>query len=158
MLNSNRLTIAALALTCIAGATACKNDRATAPKVETYTAALDGSNETTPPALILGATGNSTITVNGNTLTWSLTTANFAAGTEAPAGGTTLPAHIHLGAVGAAGGIMVPLTATLNGGTSGTVTVVDSVLTHMRAGEAYVNVHTNHRAAGEIRGQLVRTQ
>jgi uncharacterized membrane protein len=158
MLRIERLTMAALAVACIAGATACKNDRATAPKVETYTAALNGSNEVAPPALVLGATGASTITVNGNVLTWSLSTANFSAGTTAPAGGTTLPAHIHLGAPGVSGGIMVPLTATLNGATSGTVTVVDSVLTHMRAGDAYVNVHTNNRAAGEIRGQLTRTQ
>jgi uncharacterized membrane protein len=158
MLRTERLTIAALAIACFAGVTACKSDKATAPKVETYTAALNGSNEVAPPALIVGATGTSTMTVNGNTITWSLSTANFAAGTEAPAGGTTLPAHIHLGAPGVSGGIMVPLTATLNGATSGTVVVADSVLTHLRAGNAYVNVHTNHRAAGEIRGQLTRTQ
>lgn len=150
------LTPATLAL-CVAGALACSGDHTAAPKPESYVANLNGSNETTPPALVVGATGTATINVNGHDLAWTLTTANFASGTTAPgSSNTTLPAHIHLGAPGVAGGIMVPLTATVNGSTQGTVTVVDSVLTHLRAGDAYVNVHTAARAAGEIRGQLVR--
>ena len=157
MLWNNRGAIVALAVVVMVGVTACKDNKTTAPKPETYSASLNGSNETTPPALIIGATGTSTMTVSGNSIAWTLTTANFAAGTTAPAGGTTLPAHIHLGATGVAGGIMVPLTATVNGTTSGTVTVVDSVLTHLRAGESYVNVHTAARPGGEIRGQLTRT-
>jgi len=154
----DRLTSALLVATSVAALAACNSDKNTAaPKVETYTAAMTGSNETTPPALIIGATGQSTMTVNGHDLTWTLTTANFAAGTTAPGSASqTLPAHIHVGAPGVAGGIMVPLTATVNGTTTGTVTVVDSVLTHLRAGDAYVNVHTAARASGEIRGQLVR--
>lgn len=150
-------TLAATLLCAIALGACNSKDTAAPPKPEQYTASLSGSNETTPPALVLGATGTSTITVNGHDLAWTLTTANFAAGTTAPgSASTTLPAHIHLGAPGVAGGIMVPLTATVNGTTSGTVTVVDSVLTHLRAGDAYVNVHTAARAAGEIRGQLTR--
>jgi ABC-type glycerol-3-phosphate transport system substrate-binding protein len=158
MFRISTLTLAAATAACIAGTTACNSkDSAAPPKPEQYTAALSGSNETTPPALVIGATGNATITVNGNNLVWTLTTANFASGTTAPgSASTTLPAHIHLGAPGVAGGIMVPLSATVNGTTSGTATVVDSVLTHLRAGNAYVNVHTAARAAGEIRGQLVR--
>lgn len=148
----------ATTLLCAIALGACNSkDTAAPPKPEQYTASLSGSNETTPPALVLGATGTSTITVNGHDLAWTLTTANFASGTTAPgSASTTLPAHIHLGTPGVAGGIMVPLTATVNGTTSGTVTVVDSVLTHLRAGDAYVNVHTAARAAGEIRGQLTR--
>ncbi|HEX8848250.1 MAG TPA: CHRD domain-containing protein [Gemmatimonadaceae bacterium] len=147
----------AATLLCVVTLGACNSkDTAAPPKPEQYTAALSGSNETTPPALVIGATGTSTITVNGNALSWTLTTANFATGTTAPNGSSTLPAHIHLGAPGVSGGIMVPLTAAVNGTTSGTVTVADSVLTHLRAGDAYVNVHTAARAAGEIRGQLTR--
>lgn len=158
MPDTTRSTAALLALACAVTLGGCNGDKNTAPKAETYTAALTGSSETTPPALIIGATGQSTMTVNGNAITWTLTTANFATGTTAPgSSSTTLPAHIHLGAPGVAGGIMVPLTATVDGTTSGTVTVADSVLAHMRAGDAYVNVHTAARASGEIRGQLVRT-
>lgn len=157
MLWNNRGAIVTLAVVVMAGATACKDNKTTAPKPETYTAALNGSNEPTPPAQVIGATGTATVTVSGNSIAYTLTTASFSAGTTAPAGGTALPAHIHLGAAGVSGGVMVPLTATVNGTTSGTVTVVDSVLTHLRAGNTYANVHTNNRAAGEIRGQLVRT-
>lgn len=157
MLRITHLTLAAAAAACLV-TTACGDDDPTPPKAETYSASLSGTNETTPPALVVGATGSSTMTVNGHDIAWTLTTANFAAGTTAPgSASTTLPAHIHLGAPGVSGGIMVPLTATVNGTTSGTVTVVDSVLTHLRAGNAYVNVHTAARAAGEIRGQLTRT-
>lgn len=139
------------------GIAACDDDGPTAPAREQYTAALSGENEVEPPAKVIGATGAATIAVSGNNLTYTITTANFAAGTTAPTGGTALPAHIHHGAAGVNGGVMIGLSATVNGTTTGTVTVVDSVLAKMRAGTAYVNVHTNNRPAGEIRGQLVRT-
>jgi trimeric autotransporter adhesin len=155
-------TIRVLALTAAVvaiGVAGCDDDEPTAPPVETYAAAMNGANEVAPPALVAtSATGTATITVNGNLLTYTLTTTGFAAGTTAPAGGTALPAHIHNGAAGVNGGIMVNLTSNLNASASGTVTVVDSVLAKMRTGNAYVNVHTNNRSAGEIRGQLVRTQ
>jgi hypothetical protein len=153
----SRLAVFALAAASLGGFAACNDDDPASPKPEIYTATLSGNNETSPPALVIGATGTSTITVNGHDLAWTLTTANFAAGTTAPGGAANpLPAHIHVGAEGVSGGIMVPLSATVNGTTSGTVTVVDSVLAHLRAGDSYVNVHTAARAAGEIRGQLVR--
>lgn len=141
------------------GVAACDGDGPVAPPTESYTAALNGANEVAPPDLVAtNATGTATITVNGNVLSYTLTTTGFAAGTTAPAGGTSLPAHIHNGAAGVNGQVMVGLTATVNGTASGTVTVVDSVLAKMRTGNAYVNVHTSNRNAGEIRGQLVRTQ
>lgn len=141
------------------GIAACGDGGPTAPPREQYTAALSGANEVEPPAKVIGATGTATIVANGNNLTWTITTANFAAGTVAPgtAGGTTLPAHIHNGAAGVNGQVMVPLSAAVNGTMTGTLTVADSVLAKMRAGTAYVNVHTNNRPAGEIRGQLART-
>ena len=154
------LRVLALSAAVVAiGVAACDDDEPTAPPVETYTAALNGANEVAPPALVAtNATGTATITVIGNVLSYTLTTTGFAAGTTAPSGGTALPAHIHNGAAGVNGGIMANLTSNLNASATGTVTVVDSVLAKMRTGNAYVNVHTNNRTAGEIRGQLVRTQ
>lgn len=158
MLYSTRLAITALSIGCALAAISCGLGNSSAPTTtEMYNATLNGSNETTPPALIIGATGSATLTVNGHDLSYTLTTANFASGTTAPGSPSlSLPAHIHLGAPGVAGGIMVPLIATVNGTTTGTVNVADSVLTHLRAGDAYVNVHTAARPSGEIRGQLVR--
>ena len=152
------ITVLVLSAAVVAiGVAACDDDDPVAPKVETYTAALNGANEVAPPALVAtNATGTATITVNGNVLSYTLTTTGFAAGTTAPAGGTSLPAHIHEGAAGVNGGILANLTSSLNASATGTVTVSDDVLAKMRAGNAYVNVHTNNRTAGEIRGQLVR--
>lgn len=79
-------------------------------------------------------------------------------------------AHIHAGTADAAGPVMVFLfngPATRNGYTgilasaeitrasafSGAFTM-DSVLTRMRNGTAYVNVHTSANPGGEIRGQI----
>jgi hypothetical protein len=85
-------------------------------------------------------------------------------------------AHIHLGQPGVAGGVVVWLypsgpPATLIPGRSqgvlaeGTITAANLVgtlqgqplsalLTHIRNGNAYVNVHTSAHPPGEIRGQL----
>jgi hypothetical protein len=70
--------------------------------------------------------------------------------------------HIHRGVADSAGGVIVNLAPTPTGaGFTGTValgslSVVDSVLTLMRTGKSYVNIHTKKNPGGEIRGQLVR--
>lgn len=42
------------------------------------------------------------------------------------------------------------------GGTFSGAFTFDSVLTRMRAGTAYLNVHSRKYAPGELRGQIVR--
>ncbi len=81
-------------------------------------------------------------------------------------------AHIHLGAAGVNGPVVVPLFGgpTTPGRTdgllaSGTITAASlsgpltgrtlrALLQALTAGTAYVNVHTNRYPAGEIRGQI----
>ena len=82
-------------------------------------------------------------------------------------------AHIHTGSPGANGPVMVflygPATTnqqTLNGvlrlvditraSTFSAPFTFDSVATRIRAGTAYVNVHTRKNPGGEIRGQVAR--
>ena len=138
---------------------ACSDDNPAAPKPETFAAAMNSANEVGSAPYTSPATGTATITVQGNTLNWAIHTQGFEAGTTAPNGSTaSLPAHIHIGGPTVSGSILANLGAKINGDTAGTVTVVDSVLTHMRAGNSYVNIHTNHRGAGEIRGQLAKVQ
>lgn len=140
---------------------ACSDDDPAAPKVETYTATLNSANEVptaSAPAFPSNATGTAVVTVQGNTINWTVTTTGFGAGTTGPGGAAAPPAHIHFGGPTVNGGVMVNLSAAINGTSTGTTTVVDSVLTHLRAGNTYANVHTSNRSAGEIRGQLVRTQ
>lgn len=154
-----RKVLAGLAM--IVAIAACSDDDPTAPKPEQYVATLNSANEiptASAPAFASNATGASTITIQGNTISWTTTTTGFGAGTTGPGGAAAPTSHIHFGGSTVNGGVMTNLTATINGTASGTATVVDSVLTHIRSGNAYVNIHTSNRAAGEIRGQLVKVQ
>lgn len=81
-------------------------------------------------------------------------------------------AHIHKGAAGMNGGIVVPLfgspftdPVTVNGVLAeGVITAsdvvgsiagdFDALISAIRSGEAYVQVHTNAHLPGEIRGQI----
>jgi hypothetical protein len=74
---------------------------------------------------------------------------------------TNLPAavaaHIHRGATGVAGPVVVPLTTpAANGKSSGCATATRSVVNAILGapGSYYANVHTQEFAAGAIRGQL----
>ena len=133
---------------------ACKDTIVNIPSsVEIYTATLNGSNER-PTAVTTSAAGAATFTVLGNLVSWKVDITS-------PIDSVIL-GHIHDGAADAAGGVIVNLSPAPTGvGFTGTVTVgsasaVDSVLTLMRAGNTYVNIHTKKYPGGEIRGQLVK--
>lgn len=130
--------------------------------VEIFTATLNGANEI--PALVspTTATGEATITVLGNLVSWKVDVTNL---TNLTIG------HIHYGPADSALGVMVNLSPTAGSYTTtttvglGSLVVDDTVLVHMRNGKAYVNLHTSDGVAdavgpagdypgGEIRGQL----
>lgn len=97
-------------------------------------------------------TGSATFSVDGLSLTYTLNVSNLDEVTAA---------HIHSGAAGTTGGVIVPLftgPATAVGFSGllaeGTVTVTEAVLTELRSGATYVNVHTVGNPMGEIRGQV----
>jgi len=137
----------------------------TAP--ETFQARLDSSSEVPPPALDAGTSpsGTASFTVSGTTVAWKLSASGLS---SAP-----VAAHIHLGAPGAAGPVIVPLTVAAGpsaGSASGEGTfdasgvkgkkadgstmTLDDVLAAMRSGGTYVNVHTANNKPGELRGQI----
>jgi CHRD domain len=89
-----------------------------------------------------------TITKQGSSavLVWRLTFSRLT--------GKAVAAHIHSGARGKAGPVIVPLCSPCRSGASGRATVGASVLNVLEAGRGYVNVHTKKNPAGEIRGQL----
>ena len=68
--------------------------------------------------------------------------------------GKAMSAHVHIGKVGKAGPVAVPLCGPCKNGQSGTVTIKSSVENALEKGGAYVNVHTAENAGGEIRGQV----
>jgi hypothetical protein len=137
-----------------------------------FTATLAGTNEV--PAVSTTATGTATLSVNGQQITYEIDVTNLT---------NAFVAHIHIGPAGENGpvrlnlcGTGAPLPACTSGtgvlatGTNGTTVGTpaisfDSLLSAMRTGGAYVNVHTNVEGCtagtpgcnpgGEIRGQVV---
>jgi hypothetical protein len=79
-------------------------------------------------------------------LTWRLTFAKLT--------GRASAAHIHVGKVGKAGNVMVALCGPCKSGQRGSAIITHAQLRTIRAGRAYVNIHTAKNAAGEIRGQV----
>ena len=89
------------------------------------------------------------VSASKSTLTYGLTFARLT--------GPALAAHVHLGAAGKAGKIVVPLCAPCRSGAHATKAVSAVAAQAMIAGKAYVNVHTKKNPAGEIRGQVKAT-
>ena len=89
-----------------------------------------------------------TITRQGSSavLVWQLTFSRLT--------GKAFAAHIHSGARGKPGPVIVPLCAPCRTGARGRATVNASVLKALQSGRTYVNVHTAKNPAGEIRGQV----
>ena len=135
----------------------------------TFSAALSPANSV--PPLSTPASGNAvfTLSADGNSLTFTLTVAGIL---------NPQAAHIHMGDAATNGPVIVPLfplgsfavqpeTATPFGGTlsSGTITAADfkgslagktmaDLIAAIKAGDAYINVHTLVYPAGEMRGQI----
>lgn len=153
----------------IASLAACGSDnKTTTPTVTstTYVSALNGANEV--PARTTPAAGTATYVRTGNILTFNVTAKEL---TSALTG-----AHIHVGAAGVNGGVIVPYTfnpitpgsTTLQVVTSGTIDLSlpivngatsitgDSLMKLFDTGLAYTNVHTTTYTGGEIRGQIVK--
>lgn len=70
--------------------------------------------------------------------------------------GPATAAHIHLGSVGKAGPVAVPLCGPCTSPATGTVAISAATIRAIEKGAAYVNVHTAKYPNGEIRGQLAK--
>ncbi len=105
---------------------------------------LSGADEVPPVSASGSGTGNITVNDDG-TVSGSVTTT----------GVQGIMAHIHQGAKGQNGPVIVPLTKT--GDTysvPGGAKLTDAQLQAFKAGNLYVNVHTAAHKGGEVRGQL----
>lgn len=112
-------------------------------------AELSGANEVGDPG-DLGGSGSAVVTIDSETaeVCFTITTTGT---TEDPVAG-----HIHEGADGANGGVVVDSAWETNAGTgcvAGDADVVAAILANPAG--YYVNVHTPEFPAGAIRGQLV---
>ncbi len=115
--------------------------------------ALNGANER-PDPVETDATGSGTVSLDGTMVTLT--------GSFSGLSGDYSASHIHMGAADESGGVVVTLSATVDGDNRGGTwdaannmfevrsTFADSI----RAGLAYVNVHSAAHGSGEIRGQI----
>ena len=153
-------TVLVVGALCAVGlAIACGDDDSTGP-TERFVVQLTGANEVPPNAST--ATANATITiVDENTITLTVTAQNLTAVKQA---------HFHAGTPGTNGGVILGFisnqtpTGDVNGELhSSTITrsspfttgfTFDSLLTRIRNGTTYVNIHTTAFPGGEIRAQV----
>jgi hypothetical protein len=125
---------------------------------ENFATELSGANQV--PPVEVAATGDATVTISDDeqTVSWDV---SYSGLTGAPAAG-----HIHIGAEGENGPVMIPFAEVTETGTTGSFAAADytggdglpadwaGVLAAIRDGNAYVNIHTEANPSGEIRGQL----
>ena len=130
----------ALAVTAFAGAARRANPIMVSTKLT--------AKEEVPPQVVKNTKGAGSFTgdITGNKLTWTLKFSGLT--------GPATAAHIHLGAMGASGNVVVPLCGPCKSPLKGTATLSSALLKDLKVHKLYVNVHTAKNPAGEIRGQL----
>lgn len=113
---------------------------------ENFTANLSGSNEV--PAGDAGLTGSATVTVDPSSGQVCAKVTSNVAGAVAM--------HVHKGASGANGPVVVPLDVKSINGASICATATPAVAAAIAADSAgyYVNIHTPASPGGALRGQL----
>jgi hypothetical protein len=165
-----RLSLIALALLPLVAA--CGDDDDPSGPATSFSATLTGGEEV--PAVVTSATGNATLDVSGSAITYTVTVSGLA---------NPIVSHIHIAPVGENGPVRLNLCGTTdtpacatgdgvlvtgtNGATVGAPAITfDQLVEAIRAGNAYVNVHTDDgigqpntgagdMQSGEIRGQIV---
>lgn len=107
---------------------------------------LTGDQEVPPVSTTAVGTGTITVAADG-AVSGSIATPGLA--------GTM--AHIHVGAVGKNGPVIVPLAADGDGkwAVPAGAKLTPEQLKNYQAGELYVNVHTAANKGGEVRAQLL---
>ncbi len=127
------------------------------PPTAAFGGPVDGSQEV--PPVVTAATGEATVVISAdNSTIWYVVEYSGLSGSLAAA-------HIHVGASGANGGVILPLVASAspmvgsltssNFTPSGAITTFAEAVAAIKAGGTYVNLHTAANPGGEVRGQVV---
>lgn len=167
MWTMNRVSLTAAVL--IAAIAACGDDDDTTEPATEFDAQLSGAEEV--PPVETDATGSANLTIEDGQIVYRVEVANLE---------NAVVSHIHIESPGENGPVRLNLCGTPDGvppcvsgtgvlveGTNGNTIDIsfDSLVSAIRAGNAYVNVHTNDgvdppntgagdMASGEIRGQI----
>ena len=139
---------------------------ATHASAQTLTTTMNGGEET--PVLNTGMVGTAVVSVDAANREVAVTLNVFNTPTATTAG------HIHVGAAGIAGPVVLNFPAGIVGRTGDFamtfrlgerdfvarpaqgINTMDDILQAIVLGNAYVNIHTTQNPGGEIRGQLKR--
>lgn len=123
---------------------------AAATDTYSYRATLGPKGEVPAPNAPAKAAGVFTATVTEKkgkaSIHWTLTFRRLS--------GKAMAAHIHKGAAGVAGPVVVPLCGPCRNGQNGRQAISEDLAAALERGGYYVNVHTAKNAGGEVRGQL----
>ena len=142
-----RRTLALSLIVCAAIAAYAALAGAASSRTDRFSASLNRGQEVPKPkGVAILASGRFTATLSGSKLSWKLTFKHLT--------GSATAAHIHIAARGKPGPVAVPLCGPCTSGVSNTSVVTSAVVSAMKKGNAYVNVHTAKNPAGEIRGQI----
>jgi hypothetical protein len=147
---------------------ACDDDEPTDPNEPTSLSATLTAAVEVPVCEAAGAsaTGSATVTISANDGTITVNSLTF----SGLSGAATL-AHIHFGAIGDMGPIVIDFGANPTSPFTDSFTAADypspvptgapanfaAFVNAMQAGTTYINVHTAACPSGEIRGQLTVT-
>lgn len=126
--------------------TTMQMDMGAIQSADTLKATLTGADEVPSPG-DSAATGTATVTLGEGQVCYAISVS----GLDSPTA-----AHIHKGASGKAGPVVVPLETPENGSATGCAKASAEVIAGIRANPAdyYVNVHNAAHPKGAIRGQL----
>jgi hypothetical protein len=124
---------------------------ATQAQTITSTVGLNAAQEVPPPAVPSTGTGMATVTIDATTRAISVS------GTYSGLTSNQTLAHIHSGAFGVSGGVLINLSGTggTTGSFSGTGVLTSGQFNTLLAGDLYLNLHTAMNGPGELRGQIV---
>ena len=123
---------------------------------DTRLATIDGASEV--PAVVASGTGSGWVSISADesTIAYHVEYSGLS--------GVVVAAHIHSGAPGVAGGVILPLVAgpsPMNGtltaaqfSASGSITTFAQAVAAIKAGQTYFNLHTAAHPAGELRGNI----
>jgi Cu/Zn superoxide dismutase len=145
--------VPAFALAAALVATVGASARPQAETIQVRTVMNAAQEAPAPTGDVSNARGTFSATVTksdtGATVSWQLSFSGLT--------GNAIAAHIHTGAVGSPGPVVLALCGPCTSPSSGSGNLSAAALEALEAGTAYVNVHTPTNAAGEIRGQLATT-
>jgi hypothetical protein len=141
----NKLTFHVRALAIAAGLAIIASCASMSDSMSTQQLTLSGGNEV--PPVTTAASGTGTVTINPDrTVSAKITVTGM----------TATASHIHEGAAGANGPVIVPFTKTADNTfvAPDGAKLTDSQYASLKAGNLYVNVHSAAHPGGEIRAQL----